>query len=233
MRNRWLYQFSCSLVVACVVVWVNEAKGASAFLGKLAYPLEVCLFPILRSIYHDESFRNGSFVFCAMCFLLAVAIFALVRLLSYVLPEKPFLLIAAGIADVAAYPLGFLWLRSFYHVSTIIALWLKLELVVCAAAIVFYFCRWWRLPSLMSVLLIAVHFAFWGGVNHNYDALIGLGTTYGFWSVMFWGTVIHRVSYLFIGFFGTVAWARYVGADFESRETSRLSASAARSNSLV
>ncbi len=216
MQMRRLYQFLCSVVVACVVVWVNEAKGTSALLGKLIYPLKVFLFPLLRRMYHDESFRNGYVVFYAMCFLLAVVIFALIWLLSRILPERPFLLVAIGIADVTAYPLAFLWLRSFYHISAIAALWLLLEMVACAAATVFYLYRRWRVPSLASIFLIAAHFGFWAWVNHSYDGLWGLGISYGFWSTTFLSSFARLIIFLVLDFFATLSWALYVRIGNES-----------------
>lgn len=206
----------CSVTVACVVVWVNAAKGDSAFLGKLVYPLEVCLFPLLRKIYRDESFRNGDLVFYAMSILLAMAIFALVLLLSHLAAMRPFLLIASGIADVASFPLGFLWLRTFYHISATVASWLLLEMVACAVAAVFYIYRRRSVPQVSSILLLAAHFGLWGWVNHTYDGLIGLGLSYGFWSMTFLGSTVHRFAFLLLGFFATLSWAAYVSRASES-----------------
>jgi hypothetical protein len=220
MHKRWLYQFLCSVVVASAVVGVNEATGSSRFLGTLMYPIEILLFPLLRSIYRDESYRNGYFVFCAMSLLLAFILFALFRLANHLPFLRAPLLVSAGIADVTAYPLVFLWLRSFYHISATESLWLLTETLAVLTTAVFYLYRRWRVPSSLSTSLLAAHFCLWGWVGHGYEGLLGLSISYGLWSITFLGSMIHRVTLLLLGFFATLSWARYAVTASESLASS-------------
>jgi hypothetical protein len=209
-RRQWLYLFMCSLNVATVVVTLEEMKGSSVFLGILGYPLDIFLFPLLRRIYRDNSFRNGYLVYILMCLLLATIIFALLRVLNVALLLRPVLLVSAGIAGVAGYPVLFLWLRSFYRISQTKTLWLVLETGAAAVSTVLYLYRRWPLPQLLSLSLLVAHFCFWGWVSYRYVGLLDVIRSYGFWSFTFLNWVVLHFAFALPGFLATLSWAKYL-----------------------
>jgi len=68
---------------------------------------------------------------------------------------------------------------------------LYIELVAAAACVLLHLFGKWRLPSLIGILLLVSHFAFW---------FWGTPT----WQIWFWP------AYPLVGFFSVVVWAAYV-----------------------
>jgi hypothetical protein len=209
-QGRWPHEMLCSLILAFVIVAVNDGGGNSVFLGKLAYPIYTYIFPLLQRFYHDESYRTGYPLFFLMTFLLVSIIFILFRLTSYLPLITPLVLVSMGIVDVAAAPLGLLRLRFFYHTSETMTFLLLLEIFAIATAIVFYVYRRWPIPSLVSISVLAGHFALWSWVGHSYQGLSDLGLSYGYWSATFLGTISRRIAFPLLSFLATLFLARYV-----------------------
>jgi hypothetical protein len=209
MHKSWLHQAMCSVNLAIIIVSIYEEKGRSAFLGKLAYPAYTYLFPLLRRVYHDESFQR-TYLFFSMCLLLAAMIFLLVRVLNYFLPLRSFLLVWAGVASVSAYPLACLWLRwLFLRISPTQALGLLLETVAVIISAVLYLYRRWPIPGLLSVLLLGSHFAIWTWVSGSFGVLLDTVRAYGPWNLGFWTVILSALLLPILGILASLTWGIY------------------------
>src|SRR5216684_1308340 len=153
MRKPWVYQLLCSANIAFILVSINQEKGRSAFLGILEYPATY-LFPFLRTVYRDSSFERP-YLFYWSSLSLAAVVFLLFRLLSYLSQLRWTLLVVAGAASFAAYPLACLWSRWLWHqVSPTKALLLLLETIAVILASVFFLYRKWPITQVASIVLL-------------------------------------------------------------------------------
>ena len=210
MQKSWLYQVLCAVNLALVVVSAAEQKGNSVFLGKLAYPVYMYLFPLLRRVYRDSSFERN-YLFFSMSLLLAAVIFLFVRILIYLPPLRSFLLGSAGVVSSAAYPFGCLWDRwQWLRISRTQAFLLLLEIIIVIICTILYLCRRWPLPGRRTLVLLTVHFCLWlwvsGSLGVAFDIARAYGPSYsGSWTVM-----INALLLPTLGFLASIAWAMYI-----------------------
>jgi hypothetical protein len=209
MHKRWLHQVLCSADVAIIVVSICSQKGNSIFLGKLGYPVYTYLFPLLRNSYRDSSFERR-YLFYSMSLLLGAAIFLLLWFLGRFSLLRPFLLVSAGVVGIAAYPFGCLWLREFLGISRSATAWLSLETIALVVAGVLYPYGRRRIPRVLGIFLLAMHFTLWTCVSHSYIGISDLVRSYGFLNRTLWILLTEAFLLPILSFLASYTWGVYV-----------------------
>jgi hypothetical protein len=209
MHKRWLHQVLCSANVAIIVVSIFSQKGNSTFLGKLGYPVYTYLFPLLRNSYRDSSFERR-YLFYSMSLLLAAVIFLLVSFLSRFSLLRPFLLVSAGVVSIAAYPLGCLGLRELLGISRSATTWLSLETIAVVVAGVLYPYGSRRIPRVLGIFLLAMHFILWICISHSYIGISDLVRSYGLLNRTLWIQLMEAFLLPILSFLSTYTWGVYV-----------------------
>jgi hypothetical protein len=202
----WLNQCSCSVYFGLLAVLEETWKPSSALLHRLGYPLYQYVYPVLARLFHRAEFSPGPAIHSlALWGLLAVTFFVCLHLLDQVAFTRALLRIFTGTLSFAAFPLLWLRLGNLPGMSLVAPRWLLLEVaVIVACAFLYVYGRWPTNPAL-SILVLLLHFGFWGQV------------TWGKLSTGFW------CLYLLIGSCTSFIWGVYVR---ESRQAAGSAAAA-------
>jgi hypothetical protein len=228
-RIGLLHELLCSVNLAFAAVWVASEVTTGwgpVLIGKLAHPVSIYLFPLVRRFYYSEdAFLHGYLFLLTMCLPLAAAFFVLLRILKYFSkyfsPLGLILLASTGIASVSAFPLSCLWLRARFQLSASATLWLLLEVATVAIAIVLFLYRKRLVPWSFGIVLLTLHFGLWTWLSGAFGAIpLWIARSYGFWDRRFWCLALGALLFPIIGFLASLSWGLYIGSpDGVSGET--------------
>jgi len=180
---RWPHEFLFSMNLATVVVWASEERLPSVLLNVLGNAVERYLIPVLRKLSFTGNSRPAGYLFYfAMCLLLGLSIFLVLRLLAYLSVLRSPVLVLVGALNVASFPISYLYLHSLWGISATQTLWLSVEMVIFAVLAVVYRYQEQRIPPVPGILLLATHFGVWAWVSGGF-----LFPILGFLSSLTWG----------------------------------------------
>jgi hypothetical protein len=162
--------------------------------------------------------RDHWLAFWAMSLLLAVVIFALLRLLNHSSSLRGFLFPGLGVIAVGALPFSF-WLGGGIGVllhNTWEGPLLLLETIAAAACVSFYIFEVRRWPRYLGLILLILHFGIWALAFHFLVGLVDVFHCCGFIVTFFWWAPLNLIIPL-LGLFSTAAWARYARVTISER----------------
>jgi len=178
---RWLNMLLLSLNAALLVIPVVSVRMKYPVLTigqRIFYFVSAhCPFPVPVVRTTDPNRLGFAALALSSATLLFVLLLGTMRL--QLVPNV--IRVVPGIVAVAGFPIYIKLLQG-------IPFALYVEPVAAAACVLLYFYGRWKLPSLVSILLLGLHFAFW-----------------------FWGTPLEIwPGYPLIGFCSAVVWAIYM-----------------------
>jgi hypothetical protein len=203
---RYAHEFLFSLNIAFLAKLQGNQKPNKlfSFLDSAEFRIQLKINAYLN--LHPHSHVGGYTAFFALAFGLALCIFLLLRIFSNTSLAKEFLRCAAGFMSLLALPI------SWFYVTQVLGPvpfslnlprpWLISELILIIACAVLYLLAKWSLPMWSGVLLLALHFGFWGW--------LALGPF--FWRYPFW------VVFPMAGFCSSLVWGRYVSDQGPARK---------------
>jgi hypothetical protein len=186
---RLLLELSFSTYLALLVVTEEAWKESSLFLHLLGYPLRHIIYPGLV-VFH---IRLGGYFShsAALWLLLALALFALFRLVSAFWMTAEFLQYGPGLIAVGGFPLVWLVRGPTGELSELTVWCLILEVIVVAGCGILFALKRWPGGPLTCLLLLIAHFGLWGWL------------TSGKISFLFW------TIFLVLGFSSAIIWSVY------------------------
>ena len=179
---RWLNEFLFSLNATLLVIPVASVR--------MKYPLLMRGRDLSNFVYNHLPFAIPSFLrnvepydqyFIALVLACVVLLFLIFRIMARFPITLSFLQIAPGVTALLGLPLA-LRLQGPYPFG------LLLEGFAAAVCALFYLYGKWKLPSVITILFLACHFAFWA---------------WGTWQMRF------GLAYPVVGFCSVLTWAAF------------------------
>src|SRR5258708_17689072 len=195
---RCAHEFLFSLNIALLAELQGNQKPNKlfSFLDSIEFRIQTRINAYLN--LHPHSHVGGYTAFFALSLALALCIFFLLRISLRNFLVKEFLRSVAGFISLLALPI------SWFYVTQVLGPvpfslnlprpWLISELMLIIGCAVLYLLAKWPLPKWSGVLLLALHFGFWGW--------LALGPY--FWRYPFWAV------FPMAGFCSSLAWGYYV-----------------------
>ena len=189
LLHEFLFSVNIGLIARLAMAYANYYQTEAAL--KLWFNRHLHLHP------HSDVGGNAAFLLLALGITLGV--FVVLRVFSRTFLSRAFLLYTAGIVSAVALP--FSWLYGAYLHEPLPGLpdpphaLLMLELVAVTICAILYLLAKWPLPKWGSVLLLILHYGFWGWLL--------LGGPY-FWLGSF------KLIFPLAGLCSSVTWGFYV-----------------------
>ncbi len=189
IAHEFLFSLNLGLVVRLAMAYANYYHTE----GTLKFWLN-------RQLHLDpHSDVGGNAAFLLLALEITLSIFLLLRIFSQISLIRMFLLYAAGIVSAVALPFSWLYGAHLYEPPPGLPNpphgLLFLELVAVTVCAILYLLAKWPLPGWGGILLLILHYGFWGWLF--------LGGPY-FWLGPF------KLLFPLAGLCSAVAWALYV-----------------------
>lgn len=197
---RYLHEFLFALNIALAFRLSSARTSFSSSESSLKWQINAAL--------HLDAHSNvgGYTAFFALALVLALGIFALLRLCSHTFLAKEFLRSVAGIVSLVTLPASWLYVTHLSPVPPALPnpprAWLFVELAAAVTCSVLYLLSRWPFPRWSSVLLLALHLGFW--------TWLSLGGPY------FWRAPVELIFPL-VSFCACLAWGLYVARQRSSQ----------------
>ena len=195
---RYAHEFLSSLNIALVANLQGNQKPNKlfSFLDSAEFRMQLRINAYLH--LHPHSHVGGYTAFFVLSLGLGLCIFLLLRISSNTFLAREFLRSGAGFMSLLALPISWFYvIQVLGPVPFYLNLprpWLVSELILIVACAVLYLLEKWPLPKWSGVVLLALHFGFWG--------CVALGPY--FWHDPFW------VIFPMAGFCSSLVWGHYV-----------------------
>jgi hypothetical protein len=213
---RWTHEYMFSLNLAWAIVWIEGVN--TKYMGGPVVAAYFCRF--FRKTIPFLAERD-SIVFWELVvwsFMLSVAFFASLRMLSPFAVTDVALRTASGAAAIAMFPLA-MWIPAGpayqiapYHIAL-------LEVIVVLTCGVLYYLRKSPLSTMLMLIVLLVHFTIWAWLRGSYFDVFACISDYRSNTYYHsWGRTLSvcslKMLYTFgfpvIGLLASMTWVRYV-----------------------
>jgi hypothetical protein len=204
--SRWVrylheFLFSLNLSLALKLAAAQRPFWATGFL-----PSDVTEARIAARInallhLHPHSRASGVMAFVFIAMVIALCMFALLRVTSRLSLVSQFLFYVPGIVSLIAFPTVFFYQRHYFGVErgmpNLHWYWLALELALAVVCCELFLWGMWPTPRLASGALAAVHFGFWawlyfGGIRFDLAPSDSIFPIVGILSLIAWAAYVTR-----------------------------------------
>jgi hypothetical protein len=188
----YFHEFLFSLNIALLLRWQSARTSFSDLEPRLTWRINAALH------LHLHNSVGGYTAFFALALALALGVFAFASLCAHTSWGEKVLRSIAGVVTLTALPACWLYVTHLFSMRGLPnppRIWLFLELGVAIACAVLYLLARWPFPAWTSILLLALHFGFWGWL------LLG--------GLYFWRAPA-ELSFPLAGFCACLAWGMYV-----------------------
>jgi hypothetical protein len=218
---RLVYEMLLSFDISWLLVWYGRQRGILSAIPIMGKPLNSHLSSLYMHTHITEPQTTLDQVTWSV--LVGVCVFLAFHLLGSFAPTTIFLSTVGGAIAVAGlplsgllYPLLFLEPHPAPHPFTlqgpfaIDERWLILEATVALMCALLYFLRRWPVPTLLSILILGLHFGLWAWVSGNYVSPLVEAKHSAVLSFPFWISTIYYWGATVLGFLATAAWGAFV-----------------------
>ena len=212
---RWFHEILFSLNFSWITTWYERVHGSGPVPWLPNARFSSTAYSLLERLSWRLHIQEPPTVLvqdvCSFC--VAIVVFLVLRLLARFSLTSVFLRTFAGAFAIAGFPvyvLLFSW--EFFYPLRIEPYWLWLficEAMVALICGILYYMRKWPLPSLFSILLLLLHFGFWGLATRNYVSIPREIHIYGLWNLGIWVSTIFYYGFPVFGFLSSLAWGVY------------------------
>ncbi len=185
---RWLHEilFSLNAMLLILPVASVRIKYPVLILGRSLLNFLLSYVPLLISLLLKRIEPNRLY-FTTLLVVTSLAFFAFLRVIGRFATATTLLRTVPGIAAVAGLPIALRFLQAWPPV-------LFTEVTVAVVCVLFFLYGNWKLPSMVSIFLLALHFGLWCWGAWKELWLWGFYPVVGFLSVVIWAIFVKRLD---------------------------------------